>query len=66
MIPEELRRKIARDFYETALRKDELSRLASRSSSEEAEHLELARALRRLYLDDLKAEISVGDARGVG
>ena len=47
MIPEELRRKIARDFYETALRKDELSRLASRSSSEEAEHLELARALQR-------------------
>ena len=41
MLSDDMRRKIARQFYEESLRKDELLRLNSRRSAEGAEILEL-------------------------
>jgi hypothetical protein len=65
MLPEEMRRKIAREFYEESLRKDELLRLDSRRSAAGAELLELDRALRDLHTRDLKTESARGDIDGI-
>jgi len=64
MIPEEVRCQIARDFYERAMRRDDLVRATIFSEKNDENRL-LNEVVRELETRDLKAEIPRGDTQSV-